>query len=321
MTKRVFASLALAVTGNVNADSVVGTRVTMKKMVSWDQEIRAFVSPRCVRRSIRKALSEYPTNPPFEISPQQMKGGQLADIGDPVLYIDDDIFGYFSPEKGLGNVQPARPSPIKVSPLIALHHTEIGVEFGGRFPRKDISAKAQEANPAPFEIETAKWLGELQVIAEDRIGKFAEDELTKEFAGKCESEYKQRVSKKGSIYLLPDNERKARAKAFFDVLLRKGWEFPRASEAVSVPEYHYAVAVATNSFIPAGNLLKLDEDLKLEKEKVKQALSNYDWDFAYIIDYESNKLLMLMPGGQEKETDLSKQELNNLVEQLATYIA
>jgi len=320
MTKRVFASLVLGVTGNVNADAVIGTRITMKKVVTWDQEIRAFVSPRCVRRGIRKALAEYPTNPPFQIDPELEKGGQLGDVGDPIAYVDDDIFGFFAPTKGVGNVQPARASPIKISPLMALHHTEIGVEFGGRFPRKDLYPKAQEGNPAPFEIETAKWVGELQVIATDRIGRIRE--ITEDVEKKLANEYKGEVTEKDGVYELPAEERKRRAEAFFDVLLRLGWEFPRGSEAVSVPEFKYAVVAASDHFLPIGNVLRLDENLSLNAKSTLEALSIYDWEYSSVIDYNGKRITTANPHSDKlDEKTLSKEVLRDVVHKLAEYIA
>jgi len=308
MTKRVFASLVLGVTGNVNADAVIGTRITMKKVVTWDQEIRAFVSPRCIRRGIRKALAEYPTNPPFQIDPELENGGQLGDVGDPIKYVDDDIFGFFAPTKGKGEIQAARASPIKISPLMALHHTEIGVEFGGRFPRKDLYPEAQEGNPAPFEIETAKWVGELQVIATDRIGRIRE---------KTKS-----AAEKDGVYELPIEERKRRAEAFFDILLRLGWEFPRGSEAVSVPEFKYAVVAASDHFLPIGNVLRLDENLSLNAESALEALSIYDWEYSFVIDYNGKKVTTKNPqNGKLDEKTLSKEVLRDVIHTLAEYIA
>ncbi|RLG16583.1 hypothetical protein DRN69_00540 [Candidatus Pacearchaeota archaeon] len=44
------------VSGNVNADEVIGTRVTLKKMYSSSGEVLPFVSARAVKYAIRQAL-------------------------------------------------------------------------------------------------------------------------------------------------------------------------------------------------------------------------------------------------------------------------
>jgi len=94
MPRRAFISLILRVSGNVNADAGIGTRIPLKKIITWNQEVRPFVSARCIRRAIRERLYEKG----FDIDPLQMVGKgerqQLGDIGDPVKYVDDDIFGF-----------------------------------------------------------------------------------------------------------------------------------------------------------------------------------------------------------------------------------
>jgi hypothetical protein len=56
--RRAFLTLVLGVSGNVNADAGVGIRIPMKKVVSWNREVEAFVSPRCIRRGIRGRFAE-----------------------------------------------------------------------------------------------------------------------------------------------------------------------------------------------------------------------------------------------------------------------
>jgi CRISPR-associated protein Cst2 len=310
--RRAFLTLVLGVSGNVNADAGVGIRIPMKKVVSWNREVRAFVSPRCIRRGIRGRFAEKG----FQVDPQTLERGQLTDVGDPIRYVDDDLFGYLAPEKGKGEVQPSRSAPVKVSPLIALHHTEISVEFAGRFPRTDISGEAKEANPVPFEIETAKWLGSMHVIVSEEVGRFKEDELPKSLQEKMK-EYSSLVKKEENYYELTIDERKRRLKALFEILLREGWSFPRGSEAESQPEYHYAIVLLSDSFIPTPNVLKMNDNLELDLEATKEALGLYDWSSAYIIDYRNNSLLSLskkegkIEGKAEK---LSEVSLNGVID-------
>ena len=203
MPRRAFISLILEVRGNVNADAGIGTRIPLKKIVTRNKEVKVFVSPRCLRRSLRKRLAEKG----HMIDPQVLSTGQLTDVGDPIKYIDDDLFGYLAPKKGKGEIQPSRSGPVKVSPLIALHHTEVTVEFGGRFPRTDISEEAEEASPVPFEIETAEWLGNMNVMISERVGVFREEELTENATASAKE--KEVVVEEGD-YTLNDDERKRR---------------------------------------------------------------------------------------------------------------
>ncbi len=320
MPRRAFLTLVLGVTGNVNADAGVGIRIPMKKVVSWNREVRAFVSPRCIRRGIRTRLAEKG----FQIDPQTTeKGDQLTDLGDPVKYVDDDLFGYLAPEKGEKEIQPARSGPVKVSPLIALHHTEISVEFAGRFPRTDISAEAKDANPVPFEIETAQWLGGMHVIISEDVGRFRTDELTKTLMEKVKGEYSSKVRSLGDMYQLDDEERTARLRALMEILLREGWTFPRGSEATSHPEYHYAILLLSESFIPMGNVLRMTDDLSLDYERVKESLRVYEWDRAFIIDYREGTVTEISrEGGEMKEEvkKLSEGALDDVIEAVTGFL-
>ena len=317
--KRAFLTLVLGVSGNVNADAGVGIRIPMKKVVAWNREIRAFVSPRCIRRGIRGRLAEKG----FQVDPQTLEKEQLTDVGDPVKYVDDDLFGYLAPEKGKGEIQPSRSAPVKVSPLIALHHTEISVEFAGRFPRTDISGEAERANPVPFEIETAKWLGSMHAIVSEEVGRFKKDELSKSLQEKMGKDYSKLVRKEENYYELNGDERRRRVKALFEILLKEGWSFPRGSEAESQPEYHYAILLLSESFIPTPNVLKMKDDLELDLDATKEALSLYDWSSAYIIDYRSSSLLSLskkegkVDGKAEK---LSEVSLNGVIDAATEFL-
>jgi len=322
MPRRAFISLVLEVSGNVNADAGVGVRIPMKKVVSWNKEIRAFVSPRCIRRAIRNRLAEKG----LEIDPltiakgQSAEKGQLTDIGDPIRYADDDLFGYLAPVKGKGEIQPARSSAVKVSPLIALHHTEINVEFAGRFPRTDISSEAPEANPVPFEIETAQWLGGMHVIISENVGKFKEDELPSSVLEKIRNrEYSNVSSAEKTIELNPE-ERKRRLKALLEILIKEGWNFPRGSEATSQPKYHYAIVVLSESFVPMPNILRMDEELKLDMSSVEEALRIYNWDKAYLIDYREGKMYSLSKEKPKEEKKMTEGSLDDIVNAVVGFL-
>jgi len=227
-----------------------------------------------------------------------------------------------SEKKGKKEVQPSRTSPVKVSPLIALHHTEISVEFAGRFPRADISPEAGEANPVPFEIETAQWLGGMHVIISEDVGRFRPDELTKEIAEKMKGEYSSKVKALGEAYQLKDDERKSRLKALMEILVKEGWTFPRGSEATSHPEFHYAILLLSDSFVPTANVLRMTEDMELDYGAVKKSLELYDWNDAFIIDYRKMKVLKLHKDGKVKEEveELSEGALDGIVKAVTDFL-
>jgi len=100
MPNRALISLIIKVSGNVNADIGVGTRIPLKKLITWNQEVKPFVSARCIRRCIREKLYEKGFNiDPLQMIGQRKEEQQLGDIGNPVKYVDDDIFGFLKPQE------------------------------------------------------------------------------------------------------------------------------------------------------------------------------------------------------------------------------
>ncbi|MEM2271993.1 MAG: type I-B CRISPR-associated protein Cas7/Cst2/DevR [Candidatus Hadarchaeales archaeon] len=265
MPRRALISLILKVSGNVNADMGVGTRIPLKKIVTWDQKIKPFVSARNIRRCIREKLYErfQRGEKEFNIDPLQLIGPegkeQLGDIGDPVEYVDDDLFGFLRPEE----VPVRRIGPVRISHLISLRHAEVRVEFAGRFAR-DFLPEYEEQFPVPFEIELAEWLGKLDVIVSDRVGRFAKSELTEDVKKKL-----------GGELSLSLDMRKKRLSGFLEVLLWEGWEFPRGAQSPSVPDYHYAIVALTERFIPIFGFVDITEEGELNMQRIDDVRSIY----------------------------------------------
>ena len=312
LTNRALISLILKVSGNVNADIGVGTRIPLKKIITWDQEIRPFISARCIRRCIREKLYEKG----FSIDPLQMIGPkkreQLGDIGDPVEYVDDDLFGFLRPQE-----PPLRRSgPIKISHLISLRHAEIKVEFAARFPR-DFLPKYQHGYPTPFEIELAEWLGKLNVIISDRIGRFSDDELSEDIKEKLDGQKS-----------LGREERIRRLTGFLEVLLWEGWTFPRGSQSSSVPEFYYAVIGLTKRFAPLFGYLDVTEEGKINEELIETMRRIYGCllDRLLILDYKNGRYLKYVrkPGqeilAKEKTESLDSKNISDIIEEICNYI-
>lgn len=317
MPKRAYISLIVKVTGNVNADAGVGTRIPLKKIVTWDQKIKPFVSARSIRRAIRERLAEKG----FEIDPLQKIGEQreyLADIGNPIKYIDDDLFGYFAPNKGTRRV-----SPIKTSHLISLTHTEINVEFAARFPR-DFVKGYEQGYPAPFEIELAEWLGKLDIIISDRIGRFYKDEIDEELEKELEKNYKDKLEKKTidnvEYYELKQDERKKRLKSFLEVVLLEGWQLPRAAQNISVPDFYYAVIVLTDKFVPLAGYVGITSEGKIDEKRLSDFMKVYTnyVNNAWLIDYKSGIYRDLKQ--QNTTQNLDNSTINSLIENITEYI-
>jgi len=313
MPKRAFLASIMKVTGNVNADMGIGTRIPLKKILTWRQETKVFVSARCIRRCIRERLFEKG----FKIDPLHLVGRrgaqQLGDIGNPIEFIDDDIFGYLIPEE----IPLKRSSPVKISHLISLRHTEVKPEFAARFPREFLPKFAKEF-PVPFEIEIAEWLGRLEIIISDRIGRFEEEELREE--------YKDKLEKRGGKYYLNSNKRSGRLKALLEVLIWEGWQFPRAAQSPSVPEFNCSVIALTKHFVPIFGYVDIDEEDRLSRERLDELKKLYGplIDHLFIFDYHDAKYWSFKRNGdalkEEEKAELNSESVKRVIRKVCEYI-
>lgn len=311
--KRAFIATIMKVVGNVNADIGIGTRIPLKKILTWRQETKAFVSARCIRRCIRERLFEKGLN----VDPLQMIGRkeaeQLGDIGDPLKFDDDDLFGFLVPEEPPRR----RSSPVRISHLISIRHTEVKPEFAARFPR-DFLPEFQKEFPVPFEIEVAEWLGRLETIISDRIGRFEEDELKKE--------YKSKLEKRGKQYYLDYNKRCKRLKAFLEILIWEGWQFPRAAQSPSVPEFYYSIISLTERFIPIFGYVTVNEEDKLSQERLDVLKKLYGplIDHLFVLDYRGAKCWSFKRSdntlGLEEEGELNAASVEHIIKKICDYI-
>lgn len=308
MPRRAFIASIMKVTGNVNADIGVGTRIPLKKILTWNQEVKAFVSARCIRRCIRERLFEKK----LPIDPLTLVGKaeeQLGDIGDPVQYVDDDIFGFLVPTEPPRK----RSSAIKISHLISLRHTEIKPEFGGRFER-DFLPQYQEGYPAPFEVEVAEWVGRMGVIVSENVGRFEEAEL------ELTDEQKSSLTKgKDGYWYLPQEERKKRLKAFLEILLYEGWQFPRGSQSPSIPEFWYSVIVLTQHFTPLFGYVEVDEKGDLSSQRLNDFVNLYKplVDKIVVLDYRKSQY---QEGIKSPPQKLADERINQLVAEICDYL-
>jgi len=221
MGKVIQISIIGRIYGNVNADEVVGQRITIKKMYSSSGEVFPFVSARAVKRAIRDALFRmgYKVD---QFRKEQERALGLADTGRPDLLIDNDLFGYMLTGKQTYN----RQGPVAMSYFKAIKDTPITSEFGARFPRDEDPS----LNPVPFEVEVADFIGKLNVVIYDYIGDFT-----------APNENPDIETKKLSL-----DERKKRLRDFLEVLLLPKYVLPRRTNSLNIPEYIGALISTSN---------------------------------------------------------------------------
>jgi CRISPR-associated protein Cst2 len=231
-------SILTKIAGNVNADEVIGQRITLKKFYTSEGGIRPFVSARAIKYAIRQCLrDEYG----FNIDPFQPVERRLLDTGDPIKYVDNDIFGFMAAEKR-DELARRRQAPIALSYLRALRDTAIKAEFALRAPRPG----GTEGNPLPFEVEVAEWIGRIDCLIYDYIGKWQGTEREGVVAGQ---------------EFIPKNERKKRLEAFLKVFMTPKFVLARRTNSLVIPE-HLVALVALSEKGPWPIYQYLDYETK-----------------------------------------------------------
>lgn len=267
--RKVVIGILTHVSGNVNANEVEGDRIRIKKLVSASGETYPFISARAVKRGIREKFAEFE----FKVDPFRIgEGNKLADSGDPIEYVDNDLFGYLYIK---GNQQKARVSPISMSPIVAIEHTPIQIDFGGRFPRE-----LGESNPTPFEIEVADFVGLMKVVITERCGIFVESEKTDQLKKWDEYVKEKRIEKIDNGYKLNDDERINRVKAFLEILLNEGWAYPRRANFFTTSEHVSAIVYCGEKLNPIWRYIDIENNTfrepDLSRDLSRRLLEVYD---------------------------------------------
>jgi len=336
--KRVLISILARVKGNVNANGTIAALTEIKKFFTTDGETRVYVSGRCVKYCIKQRLNEKG----FKLSPLERPRRVVISKGNPILYIDDDLFGFMMAEVP-GEAARRRFAPIKTDGIVALKHCEITRDFGGRFD------PAEKEMPSPFEVEVADFIGQNNWILTENIGKFEDKEITEEIIRESpvEMEEKEENGKKfHCLPLEPSDDKKAygrknRLRAFLEVLLKERYTFPRSATGLHQPHYYYAVILLTERLLPLFahinyevkngkvilNLDKIEDlgSLLMDGEKVTIV------DFEHVLDEEvklrienyrkrieelENKLKGANGEELKKKLEEEKQELEHRIETL-----
>lgn len=273
--KTVQISIIARIYGNVNADEVIGTRVTLKKMYSTTGEVLPFVSPRAIKYAIRQALKErgYERDP-FVENPQAVEALRLSDSGRPDRFVDNDLFGYMV-TRGRREQARRRQAPVSFSYLRALKDTPIVTEFAARFPRETGTG----SNPVPFEVEVADFIGKLNCLMYDYIGDFREDK-----------------AQEGAPDDLPERlspeELRRRLEDFLEILLTPSYVLPRRTNSLNVPEYYVALITLSYGALPVYQYLNYDlENDTVDTEKLEGFLNLNAFSDgraeAFLIDYKN----------------------------------
>jgi hypothetical protein len=126
--------------------------------------------------------------------------------------------------------------------------------------------------------------------------------------------------KEGSKLSVGDEERKRRLRSFLEILLYEGWQFPRAAESPSIPEFWYGVIALTSSFVPIFGYVDVDEKNVLDNtrlDKMKTAYADL-LDRVFIINYKTDKLVTIEKT-QRQEENLSE-KIDKVIQSIVDYV-
>ncbi|RLG16582.1 hypothetical protein DRN69_00535 [Candidatus Pacearchaeota archaeon] len=237
----------------------------------------------------------------------------MSDTGDPIRFVDNDLFGYMV-TRGRGEIARRRQAPIAFSYFKALKDTPTKAEFAARFPREG----KEEENPVPFEVEVAEFIGKLNCILYENVGKFEEREIEENVKKILKIE--ERGGKR--IYKIDDEERARRIRAFSETLLIPSYVLPRRTNSLNIPEYIAALVVLSKKGpLPVFQYLDYDfenekvntEKLNrlLERKEIKNKIKNNEVEIL-LIDYSSN--IKEVPEG------ITKISVNEAIEKITSFL-
>ncbi len=228
----------MEIKGNVNANGSVASLIELKKFYTSDGETRVFVSGRCLKHSIKRVFLEKK----LPLSPLSREQRVLQSKGNPIAYIDDDLFGYMVTEAR--SAARTRFAPIKTDGIVSLRHCEITKDFGARF---DIHGKE---DPSPFEIEVTQFIGRNNWIISENIGKYHSKEINDSLIKQHKENLTELEQNGEKWYLLKDELRKERIQNFLKILLKDRYVLPRSTNNLHMPAYYYAVVLPTKRLLP-----------------------------------------------------------------------
>ena len=310
--RRVLISILVRVKGNVNANGTIAALTEIKKFFTTDGETKVYVSGRCVKYCIKQRLSEKG----FELSPLERPRRVVISKGNPVLYIDDDLFGFMMAEIP-GEVARRRFAPIKTDGIVALKHCEITRDFGGRFD------PTEKERPSPFEVEVADFIGQNNWILTENIGRFEDREITEDIIQNSPVELKEKEENGRKFYYLPSEPpdetknsygRRNRLRAFLKILLKERYTFPRSATGLHQPHYYYAVILPSERLLPL--FAHVDYEVKngrimLNLDKIEDLGSLLKGEKVMVIDFERT-----LDGEIKSRVEEYKENLGNLKKEL-----
>lgn len=188
--------------GSINGSFTEGNVSTVKKITLPDGRTLPYVSGQSIRHQIRKKMEENGIQLSPLFSTDAEKGVDVT-AGDPVQYIDDDLFGYMIASK---NENRRRTAPIRVSASVGMFPFRGDRDLGTK--SKEETTGEMGAGGNMFETEIYYNYFRTNILVEvDRVGNYKPFELKK-------------VEKKlAEAKVLDKEERIKRLNIFFEAMM------------------------------------------------------------------------------------------------------
>lgn len=248
------------------SDKEVDNINPIKKVTLSNGEELPYVSSQALRRGLRDRLHEMGWNlsPLSEASAEK---GAPKTKGDPVKYIDDDLFGYMDAQAGkdgAAGTSVTRTSPLRVESLLALSEYKGDLDFGTNYMGKGLKdSTGKDIQPNIFETEIHSGLYKGTILIElDRIG--------------CDRVYNKETKQLENVDFVDNKERAKRAIGLIDAF-RNLWSAGRQSRFLAdiSPKFIAAAYMKTKNpiFLEAVNI---NENHQVQLEKLNSVVADYD---------------------------------------------
>lgn len=278
---------------NLNASGTEGNITLLKKVRDIDGNEYVYISGVAVKYWIKEMLKELGEELKVKCSPilskgednpeskEKIKEDQITSTGNPINYIDDDLFGYFLPRAGRKRI-----APVKTNGLISLFPYTGDINLGVRYdPKgKDHSLWNLEIVNTIFR---GNWLIEL-----DRIYEFNEEELNN-----LKEDVKEDYKKKSEPQKKEEKEK--RIKALLTCFFNLFGGAKQSSFLTSTEPRVVCLVFLKRKKLAIFDRLRVNSNFELEKEPLLEGLKLHADDINEVYIGIDTKLI---------KTDLKKLE-------------
>jgi CRISPR-associated protein Cst2 len=242
--------------GSINGSFTEGNISTIKKITTPEGLYIPYISGQSLRHSLRESISDSDYSLSEIKKTTAIRGVDHTD-GDPINFIDDDIFGYMIAET---NNNRRRTAPIRVSPAVGLFPYMGDRDLGTKSKE---GVEGQELGGNMFETEIYNNFFRTTILLElDRIGVFKKIELGKD-------------KNKTENVILDQEERTKRINTFLNALLRI-WGGGKQSRFLTDLTPKLLISTVQTAKVPIFlESLQISKDCEIHTNQILEVLNDY----------------------------------------------